>query len=77
MLAASVGLTAGLAPVSAAPQASPGVSLTVRDDPANPANYLVKIEGTFPMSEGDANDRVNHMTPGGGMDYIDLRRRPR
>jgi hypothetical protein len=70
MLAAAVGLTAGLAPASAAPQQSPGVTLTIKDDPANPANSVLRIEGTFPMSEGDSHDRVNHMTPGGGMDYI-------
>lgn len=70
VVAASVGLTAGLAPASAAPQQSPGVTLTIKDDPANPANSVLRIEGTFPMSEGDSLDRVDHMTPGGGMDYI-------
>jgi hypothetical protein len=70
-VAASIGLSAGLAPASAAPQASPGVTLDVHGlDPANPANWRLRIEGTFPMSEGDAHDRVSHMTPSGGMDYI-------
>ena len=68
--AAVVAATVGLAPASAAPQSSPGVNLNIKDDPANPANYVVRIEGTFPVSEGDAHDRVNNMTPGGGMDYI-------
>lgn len=71
VVAVAVGLTAGLAPASAAPQQSPGVHLSrVAVDPSNPANYVLKIEGTFPMSEGDAHDRVNHLGPGGGMDYI-------
>jgi hypothetical protein len=70
VVAAIVGLTAGLAPASAAPQQSPGVTLTIKGDPANPGNSILRIEGTFPMSEGDSHDRVNNMTPGGGMDYI-------
>jgi hypothetical protein len=63
-------MTAGLAPASAAPQNSPGVVLNVKDDPANPANYLLRIEGKFPMSEGSAYERLKTMAPSGGMDYI-------
>jgi hypothetical protein len=72
VVASAIGLTTGFAaPASAAPQQSPGVHLSkVAVDPANSANYVLKIEGTFPMSEGDAYDRVNHLGPGGGMDYI-------
>jgi hypothetical protein len=71
VVAAAIGLTVGLAPASAAPQASPGVSLTLNGlDPANPANWLLRIQGKFPMSEGAAYDRINHLGPGGGMDYI-------
>lgn len=70
VVAATVGLTAGLAPASAAPQQSPGVTLSVVPNPANDAEYLLRIEGTFPMSENDARDRVNHLGPSGGMDYI-------
>jgi hypothetical protein len=69
VVAVSVGLTAGLAPASAAPHQSPGVSLTIADDPANPANYVLEIRGTFPMSEGAAYDRLNNLAPSGGMDY--------
>ena len=68
----ALGLAAGVGPAQAAPPQSPGVHLSsVVVDPANPANYVLKIQGTFPMSEGDAHDRVNHLGPGGGMDYID------
>jgi hypothetical protein len=70
MVATAIGLTAGLAPASAAPQSSPGVSLTIADDPTNPANYVLRIEGKFPMSEGAAYDRLNNLAPSGGMDYV-------
>ncbi|MGE0219700.1 hypothetical protein [Mycolicibacterium sp.] len=61
-------LTAGVA--TAAPQASPGVTLAVRPIPGDPANYIVRVQGKFPMSEGAAYDRIDNMGPGGGMDYI-------
>jgi hypothetical protein len=70
IVAASMGLTVGLAPASAAPQSSPGTTLSIVDDPANPAQYILRIQGKLPMSEGDAYDRLNHLGPGGGMDYI-------
>jgi hypothetical protein len=69
LIGVALGLTAGLAPASAAPQPSPGVTLGVTIDPANPANYVVRVQGKFPMSEGDAYDRLDHLGPGGGMDY--------
>jgi hypothetical protein len=69
-VAVAIGMTAGIAPASAAPQPSPGVSLTVVDDPANSANYILRIEGKFPMSEGAAYDRLNNLGPSGGMDYV-------
>lgn len=67
---AAIGLTAGLAPASAAPRPSPGVTLGIADDPANSANYLLTIRGLFPMSEGAAYDRLTNLAGGGGMDYI-------
>ncbi|OBK75262.1 hypothetical protein [Mycobacterium sp. 1274761.0] len=70
VIAAAAGLTTGDVCASAAPQNSPGVVLSVTDDPANPANYLLRVEGKLPMSEGDAYDRLAHLAPGGGMDYI-------
>lgn len=69
-IAASVGLTPAAAPASAAPQQSPDVTLSIVRNPANDAQYLLRVEGTFPMSEGEARDRVNHLGPSGGMDYI-------
>ena len=69
VVAISVALTAGLAPSSAAPQNSPGVIMGVHDDPGNSANYVVRVQGKFPMSEGDAYDRLNHLSAGGGIEY--------
>jgi hypothetical protein len=70
VVAAAVGLTAGLTPASAAPQQSPGVTLRVFDDPANPARSILRIQGKFPMPESAARDTLNHLAPGGGMDYV-------
>jgi hypothetical protein len=70
VVAASVGFTSAAAPASAAPQQSPGVTLSIVRNPANDAQYLLRVEGTFPMSEGDARERVDHLGPSGGMDYI-------
>lgn len=69
VVAAVTGLTVGLAPASAAPEQSPGVTLAYSRDPANPANAILSVRGTFPMSEGAAYDVLDHMGPGGGMDY--------
>ncbi|OBA92425.1 hypothetical protein A5662_21210 [Mycobacteriaceae bacterium 1482268.1] len=70
VIGCAAGLIAGVVPATAAPQNSPGVVLSVNDDPANRSNYLLRIEGKLPMSEGDAYDRLAHLGPGGGMDYI-------
>ncbi len=70
IVTATAGLTAGIAPASAAPQHSPNTTLGVTVDPANSANYILTIRGLFPMSEGSAYDRLNHMSPGGGMDFV-------
>ena len=61
VVASAVGLTVGLAPASAAPQASPGVIVGVTADSANPPNYVVKIQGKFPMSEGEAYERLRNL----------------
>jgi hypothetical protein len=72
ILAAAVGLTAGLAPASAAPTQTPGSNLYVYQDPANPANWALGIEGVFAMSEYDAHGFINNINTGerpGGIEY--------
>ena len=67
--AATIGLTAGPAPASAAPRPS-GATIYVFPDPANSANYRVMITGVFPMSEYDAVGFINNINTGeppGGM----------
>ncbi|WP_102144851.1 hypothetical protein [Mycobacterium hubeiense] len=69
--AAALAATVGLVPASAAPPQSPGVTLTMRgDDPANGGNYLLWVQGVFPMSEGSAHDRINNLGSSGGIDYL-------
>ena len=60
--AATIGLTAGPAPASAAPRPS-GATIYVVPDPANSANYRVTIKGVFPMSEYDAVGSSTTSTP--------------
>jgi hypothetical protein len=61
--AAAVGLTAGLAPASAAPAQS-GANLYIYPDPANSANYRVTIKGMYPMSEYDAHGYIININNG-------------
>lgn len=70
IVAASAAVTTGLVPAWAAPQQSPGVTLGIKPDPTNSAQYLLTIQGELPMSEGAAHDRLNNLSGGGGMDYI-------
>ncbi|MDA2894540.1 hypothetical protein PDG61_26770 [Mycolicibacterium sp. BiH015] len=69
-IVATATFIAGPAPATAAPQHSPGTTLGVTADPDNTAHYIVTIRGLFPMSEGAAYDRLNHIAAGGGMDYV-------
>ena len=71
LAAATIALTAGLAPAAAAPAPS-GARLYIYTDPANPATHRVTVEGVFPMSEADAVGFLNNMNTGdtGGMTYM-------
>jgi hypothetical protein len=68
----AIGLTAGLAPASAAPTQTPGTTLVVYPDPTNTGYYRLAVKGVFPMNEYDAHGFVNNLETGespGGMDY--------
>jgi hypothetical protein len=70
--ATALGLTAGLAPASAAPTQTPGTTLVVYPDPTNAGYYRLAVKGMFPMNEYDAHGFVNNLETGewpGGMDY--------
>jgi hypothetical protein len=75
---AAVGLTTGLAPVSAAPTQTSGTTLSVTPDPANSANYYrLAVKGMFPMNEYDAHGFINNLNTGtlpggGGINYVIL-----
>jgi hypothetical protein len=71
LAAATVGLTAGAAPASAAPTQN-GANLFIAQDPANPGQLLVSVHGTFPMNAHDAHGFINNLNTGsvpGGMRY--------
>jgi len=78
LAAATIGLTAGLAPASAAPTQTPGTTLAVTPDAANGENYRrVTVKGMFPMNEYDAHGFINNLGTGtlpggGGINYIVL-----
>lgn len=68
---AALGLTAALAPASAAPGPS-GANLHIIEDPDNQGNYLLAILGRFPMPQADAVGFLNNINNGdcqGGMNY--------
>ncbi len=71
--AATIGLTVGIAPASAAPTQTPGTTLSVTPDPANSENYYrLAVKGMFPMNEYDAHGFINNLETGefpGGIDY--------
>lgn len=73
LAATTVGLTAGLAPASAAPTQTPGTTLVVSPDPQNGEKYRrVNVKGMFPMNEHDAHGFINNLETGahpGGVDY--------
>jgi hypothetical protein len=64
LAATTLGLTVGLAPASAAPTQTPGTTLAVTADPANPGYYRLAVKGTFPMNEHDAHGFINNLEPG-------------
>ena len=73
MIAAVAGLTAGLAPASAAPKPTPDANLTiVASDIVNPDYSRIILRGVFPMQEPDAFGFVKHLMDNGcgGMHYI-------
>jgi len=72
MIAAVMGMTAGLAPASAAPSQSPGSQLTIVDQNITGAGFnRVIVQGVYPMQKPDAVGYLNNLTAGcGGMHYI-------
>jgi hypothetical protein len=73
MIAGIVGLTAGLAPASAAPSQSPGATLSVVPQDIVNADYnRLILYGVFAMQEADAVGFVTHLMDNGcgGMHYI-------
>lgn len=74
MIATVVGLTAGLAPASAAPSPSPNSGLTIVDQNITGAGYnRVIVQGWYPMQKPDAVGFLNNLSAGcGGMHYIVL-----
>jgi hypothetical protein len=72
VLAAAVGLTAGLAPATATPTQTPGANLYIHPDPEAPGFWELGIEGVFAMSEHDAHGFINNINTGerpGGIEY--------
>lgn len=72
MITAVVGLTAAMAPASAAPSPSPGSRLTIVDQAFTAPGYnRVIVQGIYPMEKPDAVGFLNNLTAGcGGMHYI-------
>ncbi len=71
MIATVVGMTAGLAPASAAPSQSPGSTLTIVDQNfTGPGKNRVIVYGVYPMEKPDAVGYLNNLTGCGGMHYI-------
>jgi hypothetical protein len=71
MIATIVGMTAGLAPASAAPRQE-GATMTLVADTLYPENYLVNIYGAYPMERADAQGYLNNINNGkckGGITY--------
>ncbi len=70
--AATLAMTAGLAPASAAPSQSPGSTLTIVDQNiTGPGKNRVIVYGVYPMEKPDAVGYLNNLSAGcGGMHYI-------
>jgi len=72
LIAAAIGMTAGVVPASAAPSQSPGSTLTIVDQNITGAgtNRII-VQGVYPMQKPDAVGYLNNLTAGcGGMHYI-------
>jgi hypothetical protein len=63
MLASVVGMTAGLAPAAAAPKQD-GAWLAFTGNPNSPGNYLLVVNGAFPMEQPDAQGYINNINTG-------------
>jgi hypothetical protein len=61
MIAGVVGMTAGMAPASAAPKQSPGATLSIVNDIVDPAYIRLIISGVHPMEAPDAVGYVTHL----------------
>lgn len=71
LIAAVVGLSAGMAPASAAPKQTQGAKLSVVDDVVDSAYVRLIISGFHPMEEPDAVGYLTHLGEGksAGMNY--------
>lgn len=71
MITGVVGLTAGLAPASAAPKPSPGATLSIVNDIVDPAYIRLIISGVHTMEEPDAVGYITHLGESSfaGMNY--------
>jgi hypothetical protein len=71
-IAAVIGMTAGLAPASAAPKQTPGTRISIVEDIVNPTYYRVILNGVYPMQQPDAVGFIVHLGDNrcGGMHYI-------
>jgi hypothetical protein len=63
MLASVVGMTVGLAPAAAAPKQD-GAWLAFTANPNSPGNYLLVVNGVFPMEQPDAQGYINNINTG-------------
>ena len=67
MIAGALGMTAGLAPPSAAPSQSPGSMPTIVDQNITGAGYSrVIVQGVYPKQKPDAVGYLNNLTAGCG-----------
>lgn len=72
LVATVAGITAGMAPASAAPSQSPNSRLTIVDQNVTGAGFnRVIVQGWFPMEKPDAVGFLNNLSAGcGGIHYI-------
>jgi hypothetical protein len=63
MITTVVGLTAGLAPSAAAPKRD-GATLDIVQDSSNNGNYVLVVNGAYPMEQPDAQGYINNINTG-------------
>jgi hypothetical protein len=63
MVASVAGMTAELAPAAAAPRQD-GATLAFTANPNSPGNYLLVVNGAFPMEQPDAQGYINNINTG-------------